>query len=163
HHLALHMGQWDETTPVLVRVHSECLTGDVFGSMRCDCGEQLEESMREIASRGQGILVYLRQEGRGIGLPNKIRAYALQEKGLNTYEANEALGLPADGRSYRRAQEILKDMSVSQVELMTNNPLKISALKDAKFTIVNRHPLKTTANDHNLSYLMAKKNITNHF
>lgn len=162
HHLALHMGQWHEDDAVLVRVHSECLTGDVFGSMRCDCGEQLEQSMREISKRGQGVLVYLRQEGRGIGLPNKIRAYALQEKGLNTFEANEALGLPADARNYRRAQDILRELGVTQVEIITNNPLKISALKAANFTIVNRHQLKTTANDFNRSYLLSKKNITNH-
>lgn len=162
HHLALHMGQWNDSTPVLVRVHSECLTGDVFGSMRCDCGEQLEQSMQEIATRGRGIIVYLRQEGRGIGLPNKIRAYALQEKGMNTFEANEALGLPADARTYRRAVDILKTLKVSKIELMTNNPDKVMALKNAKFEVVNRHALKSTANDFNLAYLQAKKNITKH-
>lgn len=162
HHLALHMGEWKDAAPVLVRVHSECLTGDVFGSLRCDCGEQLDESMREIAKRGRGVLVYLRQEGRGIGLPNKIRAYALQEKGMNTFEANEALGLPADGRNYRRAVDILRSLGVLNVELMTNNPDKVSALKNAKFEIINGHALKTTANDYNLPYLLAKKNISKH-
>jgi len=122
----------------------------------------LDESMREIAARGRGVLVYLRQEGRGIGLPNKIRAYALQEKGMNTFEANTALGLPADARTYRRAVDVLRSLKVSKVEIMTNNPLKISALKDAKFEVVNRHALKTTVNDFNLAYLQAKKNITKH-
>lgn len=163
HHMAIHMGKVNDGDSTLVRIHSECLTGDVFGSLRCDCGEQLDESMKEIAKRGRGVLVYLRQEGRGIGLPNKIRAYALQEKGMNTFEANEALGFAPDGRDYKRAIDILRQLGVDKVELMTNNPLKISELKQADFKIINRHALRSTPNEFNMDYLNAKKNITNHF
>ncbi len=162
HHIVIHMGELKSEDPVLVRIHSECLTGDVFGSLRCDCGEQLELSMKEIAKRGVGAIVYLRQEGRGIGLPNKIRAYALQDKGLNTFEANKALGLPEDSREYKSAVNVLKILGVKKVELITNNPQKIAALEAAKFEVVNRHVIKSTSNKFNSSYLSAKKNITNH-
>ncbi len=162
HHTVVHMGDIDSDEPVLVRIHSECLTGDVFGSSRCDCGDQLEQSMKEIAKRGLGAIVYLRQEGRGIGLPNKIRAYALQDKGLDTFEANESLGLPRDSRNYKNAVNVLKILGVKNVELITNNPQKIAALEAAKFDIVNRHILKSQVNEFNHDYLLAKKNITKH-
>tara|TARA_R110000868_G_scaffold38966_5_gene136160 strand:- start:2157 stop:3371 length:1215 start_codon:yes stop_codon:yes gene_type:complete len=162
HMIVMHMGDLESDEPTLVRIHSECVTGDVFGSLRCDCGEQLENSMKEISRQKRGAIVYLRQEGRGIGLPNKIRAYALQDKGLNTFEANQALGLPLDDRSYENAVYALKKLGVKQVELITNNPLKIEALKKADFKIVNRHAMATSVSPFNLNYLNAKKNITNH-
>tara|TARA_R110000868_G_scaffold55424_2_gene172262 strand:+ start:15082 stop:16296 length:1215 start_codon:yes stop_codon:yes gene_type:complete len=162
HMVVLHMGDLTLEGPTLVRVHSECLTGDVFGSMRCDCGDQLEQSMKKIAEKKRGAIVYLRQEGRGIGLPNKIRAYSLQEQGLNTYEANQALGLPVDDRTYDHAVYALKQLGVKEVELITNNPKKIDALKQADFRVVNRHAIRSSVSAFNLDYLTAKKNLTNH-
>lgn len=162
HHIVIHMGELDSDEPVLVRIHSECLTGDVFKSSRCDCGDQLDQSMIEIAKRGKGAIVYLRQEGRGIGLPNKIRAYALQDKGLDTFEANQSLGLPVDSRHYANAVNVLKILGVKKVELITNNPQKIAALEAANFEFVNRHAINSQVNKFNQAYLLAKKNITNH-
>lgn len=144
--------------PVLVRVHSECCTGDVFGSLRCDCGPQLDFGMREIAAAGRGVLVYLRgQEGRGIGLAHKMRAYALQDRGWDTVEANEELGLPVDSREYGIGAQILADLNVSEIILMTNNPAKYSGLGGYGLKIVDRMPVQITPNPENVAYLKTKK------
>jgi GTP cyclohydrolase II len=140
-HVALTIGAIDDGEPVLVRAHSECLTGDVFGSSRCDCGEQLADSLRFLQEQGRGVLLYLRQEGRGIGLTKKISAYALQEQGLDTVEANLALGLPEDMRDYRVAAEMLLDLGVREVRLLTNNPAKIEGLERHGVEVVERVPL----------------------
>ncbi len=145
------------TEPTLVRVHSECLTGDVFGSMRCECGEQLHAAMAMIAREGRGALVYLRQEGRGIGLLNKLRAYKLQDQGMDTVEANEALGLPADRRDYGVGAQILRDLGLSHVRILTNNPKKISRLEVYGLHVVEQLPLEMPATDQNRRYLEAKK------
>ena len=134
-------GNLDEDEPVLVRLHSECLTGDVFGSRRCDCGEQLEESMRLLREQGRGVLLYLRQEGRGIGLANKISAYALQDEGLDTVQANLALGLPEDARDYGVAAEMLLDLGVHRAAVLTNNPAKIEGLRSHGVEVVERLPV----------------------
>ncbi|WP_127715445.1 3,4-dihydroxy-2-butanone-4-phosphate synthase [Halobacteriovorax sp. HLS] len=162
HHVAIVKGDVDSQSPTLVRMHSECFTGDIFGSLRCDCGEQLESSMKLMEKSGNGVLIYLRQEGRGIGLPNKIKAYTLQDQGLDTVDANRALGFGDDLRSYDVAVEILKDLGVEKVELLTNNPLKVSSLEDANFEFVNRHPIETLANSTNINYLKTKKDRMNH-
>jgi 3,4-dihydroxy 2-butanone 4-phosphate synthase/GTP cyclohydrolase II len=162
HHVAMVKGEINPDTPTLVRLHSECFTGDIFGSMRCDCGEQLETSMKMMEEAGSGVLVYLRQEGRGIGLPNKIKAYTLQDKGLDTVDANRALGFADDLRTYDVAIEILKSLGVNKVKLLTNNPEKVSSLEEADFEIVNRHPIEILANEVNLDYLKTKKDRMNH-
>lgn len=162
HHIALVKGEISKEVPTLVRIHSECFTGDIFGSMRCDCGQQLENSMKQIEETGSGVILYMRQEGRGIGLPNKIKAYSLQDTGLDTVDANRALGFADDLRSYEMAISMLEDIGVAKVELLTNNPLKFSSLSEANFEIVNRHPLETLANDVNINYLRTKKNRMNH-
>lgn len=162
HHIALVKGDIDPKSPTLVRMHSECFTGDVFGSKRCDCGEQLESSMKLMEEKGCGVLVYLKQEGRGIGLPNKIKAYTLQDQGLDTVDANRALGFGDDLRTYDVAVEILKDLGVKKVQLLTNNPEKISSLEDASFELVNRHPIEIEANEINFQYLKTKKDRMNH-
>lgn len=156
-HVALVVGDLAGTQPVAVRLHSECLTGDVFGSYRCDCGEQLDDSLRELQRRGRGVLLYLRQEGRGIGLVNKIRAYALQERGYDTVEANLALGLPEDGRDYGFAALMLRDLGVEQVELMTNNPDKIDALERHGISIIERLAVAVPARPQNVRYLRTKQ------
>jgi 3,4-dihydroxy 2-butanone 4-phosphate synthase / GTP cyclohydrolase II len=161
-HVALTVGAIDDGRPVLVRVHSECLTGDVLGSSRCDCGEQLEDSLRFLQEQGRGILLYLRQEGRGIGLANKISAYALQEQGLDTVEANLALGLPEDVREYRVAAEMLLDLGVWRVHLLTNNPAKIEGLERYGVEVVERIPLGMAPNPSNLGYLRTKKEKMGH-
>jgi 3,4-dihydroxy 2-butanone 4-phosphate synthase / GTP cyclohydrolase II len=161
-HVALTVGAIDDGRPVLVRVHSECLTGDVLGSSRCDCGEQLEDSLRFLQEQGRGILLYLRQEGRGIGLANKISAYALQEQGLDTVEANLALGLPEDAREYRVAAEMLLDLGVWRVHLLTNNPAKIEGLERYGVEVVERIPLGMSPNPSNLGYLRTKKEKMGH-
>ena len=161
-HVALTVGAIDDGRPVLVRVHSECLTGDVLGSSRCDCGEQLEDSLRFLQEQGRGILLYLRQEGRGIGLANKISAYALQEQGLDTVEANLALGFPEDARDYRVAAEMLLDLGVWRVRLLTNNPAKIEGLEHYGVEVVERIPLSMSANPSNLGYLRTKKEKMGH-
>lgn len=140
----------------LVRVHSECLTGDALFSQRCDCGPQLQESMRRVGAAGRGVIVYLRQEGRGIGLANKIRAYALQDQGDDTVDANRKLGFPDDGRDYLPAVAILRDLGVNRVRLLTNNPRKIKALSAAGIEVVERIPLVVGANPHNRHYLETK-------
>jgi 3,4-dihydroxy 2-butanone 4-phosphate synthase/GTP cyclohydrolase II len=147
---------------VLVRVHSECLTGDTFGSMRCDCGEQLHEALRLIAERDRGILLYLKQEGRGIGLANKVHAYSLQDSGLDTVEANEALGFPADMRTYDVAAAILHDLGALTVRLLTNNPAKVHELGACGVPVVERVPLQVETNASNLRYLEAKRDRMQH-
>jgi GTP cyclohydrolase II len=161
-HVALTVGAIDEGEPVLVRVHSECLTGDVFGSSRCDCGEQLADSLRLLQDEGCGVLLYLRQEGRGIGLANKITAYALQEQGLDTVEANLALGLPEDGRDYRVAAEILLDLGVRRAHLLTNNPAKVEGLERHGVEVAERLPLRISPNPSNLGYLRTKREKMGH-
>jgi GTP cyclohydrolase II len=161
-HVALTLGAIDGGGPVLVRAHSECLTGDVLGSSRCDCGEQLEDSLRFLQQQGRGILLYLRQEGRGIGLANKISAYALQEQGLDTVEANLALGLPEDAREYRVAAEMLLDLGVRRVHLLTNNPAKIAGLERYGVEVVERIPLSMSPNPSNLGYLRTKREKMGH-
>jgi len=146
----------------LVRLHSECLTGDVLGSLRCDCGQQLGAAMALIARAASGVLLYLPQEGRGIGLANKIRAYALQDRGLDTVDANLALGLPVDGREYASAAEILRHLGLRQVRLLTNNPLKSAALERHGIQVVERVPLSIPPNDVNGHYLRTKADRMGH-
>ena len=152
--LALLHGKQDG--PPLVRLHSECLTGDTLGSLRCDCGEQLEAALQQIASSPRGILLYLRQEGRGIGLINKIRAYALQDLGLDTVDANLALGLPVDGRDYAPAAAVLRSLGVQEAFLLTNNPHKCQSLEQHGVRVIERVPLVVPANPANLRYLRTK-------
>ncbi len=155
-HLALVLGEVDDGEPVLARVHSECLTGDALFSMRCDCGPQLEAAMHRIGEAGRGVIVYLRQEGRGIGLINKLRAYALQDQGADTVEANEALGFLPDARDYAVAAAILEELGVKRLRLMTNNPEKIRALREQGLEVVERVPHRVAANPHNKRYLETK-------
>ncbi len=161
-HLALVMGDVSGKSEVLVRVHSECLTGDVLGSRRCDCGEQLHRAMRQIARQGAGVIVYLRQEGRGIGLLDKLRAYNLQDQGLDTVEANLALGHQADERDYSAAALILNDLGVRSVRLMTNNPTKIEGLRALGVRVVDRVPVEPTVHPENAGYLYTKVQRMNH-
>ena len=162
HHLALVMGEIKGDEPVLVRVHSECLTGDALFSCRCDCGEQLELAMQKIAEEGKGVLVYLRQEGRGIGLPAKIKAYALQDKGEDTVEANISLGFPPDLRDYGFGAQMLFDLGVRKMRLMTNNPKKLVGLSGHGLEIAERVPLKTEPNEYNKHYLETKSEKMGH-
>lgn len=163
HHLALVKGEILPDEPVLVRVHSECLTGDVFGSRRCDCGSQLHSALAQIEEAGKGVLVYMRQEGRGIGLANKIRAYKLQEEGLDTVEANERLGFGSDLRDYGMGAQILYDVGVRKIRLMTNNPRKVVGLDGHKLEIVEKVPIMTVPNEHNERYLGTKRDKLGHF
>jgi GTP cyclohydrolase II len=153
----------DITTQVpLMRLHSECLTGDVFGSSKCDCGEQLDAALQRIQDDGCGVLLYLRQEGRGIGLDNKIKAYALQETGLDTVDANRALGLPDDMRDYTLAMQMLAYLGVTQVRVLTNNPTKIGALEDHGIRVVSREAIQIASNAVNHDYLVTKKERMGH-
>jgi GTP cyclohydrolase II len=161
-HLAMTLGDIGDGAPVLARVHSECLTGDVLFSQRCDCGAQLEGALQRIAAEGRGILLYLRQEGRGIGLINKIRAYRLQEAGADTVQANEQLGFKADARNYALCLPMLQQFGISQLRLMTNNPRKIDAMTKLGIAVTERVPLLVKRNVHNRHYLNTKANKMGH-
>lgn len=161
-HVALVMGDVGDGQSVLMRVHSECLTGDGFGSLRCDCGPQLEAAMQKINEAGRGVILYLRQEGRGIGLINKVRAYELQDQGADTVEANEQLGFAPDLREYSMCEDMLAHLGVRAVRLMTNNPLKVQALQQHGISVVERVPLLTGSNPHNEGYLETKRGRMGH-
>jgi 3,4-dihydroxy 2-butanone 4-phosphate synthase/GTP cyclohydrolase II len=162
-HAALVMGSLRGAEGVLTRLHSECFTGDVLGSLRCDCGEQLRRSLELIAAEGSGVLVYLRQEGRGIGLRDKLRAYNLQDEGLDTVDANLALGHQADERDYGAAAAILRQLGVRSIRLLTNNPHKIDSLRSLGVDVVSRIPLQIDATDENAAYLRTKRTRLNHW
>ena len=161
-HLALVMGDVADGDPVPVRMHSECLTSEVLGSLKCDCKDQLEAAQRHVAQRGRGVILYLRQEGRGIGLANKIRAYALQAAGADTIEANELLHLPVDARQYDVAARMLQSLDVRSVELMTNNPDKFEALEKLGIRAAKRIPVHIPANEHSAYYLAVKRERMRH-
>lgn len=160
-HIALVHADFDNRNDVTIRIHSECMTGDVFASKKCDCGEQLIRALEMIAAEG-GVLIYLRQEGRGIGLINKIKAYALQEKGFDTIEANTHLGFEADARQYEQAVAILNDLGIKKINLITNNPLKIKALENAGFEVTSRIPIVVKSNDDNIGYMETKRLLMGH-
>jgi GTP cyclohydrolase II len=162
-HVALSMGDINSSEPVLARAHSECLTGDALFSMRCDCGYQLEEALSSIAKAGRGVLLYLRQEGRGIGLLNKIKAYNLQDQGADTVEANERLGFGADLRQYDMCQPMLEHLGVKTIRLMTNNPRKVKALSEAGVHILERVAIEVGRNPHNDGYLNTKASKLGHY
>ena len=161
-HIALTIGDWTEQEPVMVRIHSECLTGDVFRSLRCDCGEQVELALEALSKEGSGVLLYMRQEGRGIGLHNKIKAYSLQDTGLDTIEANQTLGFEPDMRHYEAGAQILLDLGVSKLRMLTNNPRKMMGLSGFGLEIVDRLPLEATVTDENRRYLTTKKRRMGH-
>lgn len=161
-HVALSFGQWQADEVVPIRIHSECLTGDALFSTRCDCGFQLQQALRNIAEHGKGVLLYLRQEGRGIGLLNKIRAYNLQDQGLDTVEANEHLGFDADLREYDICQLMLQELKVQQVELMTNNPKKRAALESMGIKVVRRKPIDQGITEQNKHYIRTKTEKLGH-
>lgn len=162
-HIALTYGNYDESSPLLARIHSECLTGDALFSLRCDCGPQLAAAMEKITKEGRGIILYLRQEGRGIGLLNKIKAYQLQDQGADTVQANEQLGFSADQRSYEICQFMLNHLGINAVKLLTNNPRKVAALESFGVTVAERIPHQVGKNDHNESYLDTKQNKLGHW
>ena len=162
-HVALVMGDIADGEPVLARIHSECLTGDALFSQKCDCGPQLQAAMQAVNQAGRGMILYLRQEGRGIGLINKIRAYQLQDQGLDTVEANLALGLPVDARDFTLAQAMLQHFGVKQVRLLTNNPEKVETLRLNGIDVVERVPLQVGENIENEHYLQTKANKLGHF
>lgn len=160
-HIAFVAQGFDPSGPVAVRIHSECMTGDVFGSRRCDCGEQLEASLQIAAEKG-GVVIYLRQEGRGIGLINKLKAYNLQDQGLNTAEANTHLGFDVDARQYDCAIHILQDLGIRQVELITNNPVKVEALKRSSIEVTGRIPIVIPPQPDSKQYLQTKQDLMGH-
>jgi 3,4-dihydroxy 2-butanone 4-phosphate synthase/GTP cyclohydrolase II len=162
HHVALHKGEWSKNDPVLVRVHSSCVTGDIFGSCRCDCGLQLEKAMQMVEKDGKGVIVYMNQEGRGIGFINKLKAYKLQEEGYDTVQANEKLGFKPDERDYGVGAQILRDLGVSKLRLMTNNPKKRAGLIGYGLEIVENVTIEVETNEHNQFYLKTKKNKMGH-
>jgi len=162
HHIALVMGDVTTDEPVLTRVHSQCLTGDVFGSRRCDCGDQLDQALQKIAEKERGVLLYMRQEGRGIGLANKIAAYHLQDQGRDTVEANEELGFNADLRDYGIGAQILCDLGIKRIKLMTNNPKKIIGLQGYGLEVVDRVSIEVCPNDINMRYLKTKRDKLGH-
>lgn len=159
--LAMVSEHFDPEGEVLVRIHSECMTGDVFGSKRCDCGEQLHQSLDQIAATN-GVLIYLRQEGRGIGLINKLKAYNLQDQGLNTKDANVHLGFEPDARTYETAVKIMKDLGILKIRLLTNNPDKLDTFKSSEIELVERVPLEIKAGKENIDYLEAKRDFMGH-
>ena len=161
-HIALTMGEWGDQDEVIVRMHSECLTGDALFSQRCDCGPQLEAALATISREGRGVLVYLRQEGRGIGLLNKLKAYELQDQGMDTVEANEALGFAADQRDYGIGAQILADLGLKKIRILTNNTKKLAALSGFGISIVDQVPLEVVPNENNLRYLQTKKKKMGH-
>ena len=156
-HLALAMGQWEADEPILVRIHSECLTGDVFGSLRCDCGEQIKRALDMIAEEGKGVFLYMQQEGRGIGLHNKIRAYSLQDGGMDTVQANEELGFESDMREYGVGAQILTELGVKKIRLLTNNLRKMVGLSGYDLEVVERVSIEVDANDENRQYMRTKR------
>ena len=161
-HIALTMGDWRDGAPVLSRIHSECLTGDALASQKCDCGPQLQAAMRAVQAEGRGVIGYLRHEGRGIGLINKIRAYALQDQGMDTVEANLALGLPVDARDFSIAKHIYDHLGVASVRLLTNNPEKLQTMRDSGINIAERLPLLVGRNPENQNYLDTKAGKLKH-
>jgi 3,4-dihydroxy 2-butanone 4-phosphate synthase / GTP cyclohydrolase II len=161
-HVALVKGDVDGAENVLVRVHSECLTGDVFHSLRCDCGEQLEQALAQIEAEGTGVLLYMAQEGRGIGLINKLRAYELQEQGMDTVEANLELGFPADARDYGIGNQILSDLGLTTLRILTNNPKKLTGIDGFGLTVVEQVPIETTPHTENQRYLTTKRDKLGH-
>ena len=161
-HIALVMGEIDPEEPILVRVHSECVTGDAFGSLRCDCGEQVELALDQIAAEGNGIFLYMRQEGRGVGLHNKLRAYALQDSGMDTVEANKQIGFPPDLRDYGVGAQILVDLGVKKLKLMTNNPRKIVGVDAFGLEVTDRVPIQVSPNAFNRRYLETKRDKMGH-
>lgn len=161
-HVALIHGEIEDVSAVPTRIHSECLTGDVFGSLKCDCGEQLEHALEEIQASEAGILLYMRQEGRGIGLANKVKAYSLQDEGFDTVEANLHLGFDDDMRDYEIAAEMLKLLAPASIELITNNPRKVRGLMENGVEVVQRTPIKILPNPHNVRYLETKKSKSGH-
>lgn len=161
-HVALIHGDIEGAVAVPTRIHSECLTGDVFGSLKCDCGEQLEHALEEIQASEAGILLYMRQEGRGIGLANKVKAYSLQDEGFDTVEANLHLGFDDDMRDYDIAAEMLKILGPTSIELITNNPRKVRGLEENGIQVADRHPIKILPNPHNVHYLETKKAKSGH-
>lgn len=162
-HVVLTLGDVADGEPVLIRLHSECLTGDALFSLRCDCGAQLQAALQQIAEAGRGALLYLRQEGRGIGLMNKIRAYHLQDQGADTVEANEQLGFGADMRDYSLCKTMLRHLQIARVRLLTNNPRKVNALTELGVEVVERIPLHSGQNPHNTRYLATKRGKLGHF
>jgi 3,4-dihydroxy 2-butanone 4-phosphate synthase/GTP cyclohydrolase II len=161
-HFALVKGEWQNDEPVLVRVHSSCVTGDILGSLRCDCGDQLHNAMKMVEKEGKGVILYMMQEGRGIGFMNKLRAYKLQEEGMDTVDANLALGFKADQRDFGIGAQILRDLNIAKMKLITNNPKKRAALKGYGLEIVENVPIETIPNKFNETYLKTKRDKMGH-